>query len=187
MEAISDFADFVRCHEPVFLYMMAMKNKAIRKAEFKKMQETVEYGKRRLEELERLMDKLYEDNTFGRLSDDVYERRVSKYEKEQKELAITVSEAQAVLDKAEQKSLDLRLLLRTFREMTDIKELTPTLVNSLIERIEVHNNDKSSGHCYVKVYIYFTAVGMFKIPTEDETIIMMEEIRKNPHEYRFAA
>mgnify|MGYP000712506800 FL=1 len=96
------------------------------------------------------MDKLYEDNTFGRLSDDVYERRVSKYEKEQKELAITVSEAQAVLDKAEQKSLDLRLLLRTFREMTDIKELTPTLVNSLIERIEVHNNDKSSGHCYVK-------------------------------------
>ncbi len=105
MEAISDFADFVRCHEPVFLYMMAMKSKAIRKAEFKKMQETVEYGKRRLEELERLMDKLYEDNTFGRLSDDVYERRVSKYEKEQKELAITVSEAQAVLDKAEQKVL----------------------------------------------------------------------------------
>lgn len=123
MEAISDFADFVCCHEPVFLYMMVMKNKAIRKAEFKKMQETVEYGKRRLEELERLMDKLYEDNTFGRLSDDVYERRVSKYEKEQKELAITVSEAQAVLDKVEQKSLDLRLLLRTFREMTDIKEL----------------------------------------------------------------
>lgn len=182
MEAISDFADFVRCHEPVFLYMMAM----IRKAEFKKMQETVEYGKRRPEELERLMDKLYEDNTFGRLSDDVYERRVSKYEKEQKELAITVSEAQAVLDKAEQKSLDLRLLLRTFREMTDIKELTPTLVNSLIERIEVHNNDKSSGHCYVKVHIYFTAVGMFKIPTEDEIVVMMEEILKNPQEYRFA-
>ena len=93
----------------------------------------------------------------------------------------------AVLDKAEQKSLDLRLLLRTFREMTDIKKLTPTLVNSLIERIEVHNNDKSSGHCYVKVDIYFTAVGMFKIPTEDEIIIMMEEIRKNPHEYRFVA
>lgn len=71
--------------------------------------------------------------------------------------------------------------------MTDIKKLTPTLVNSLIERIEVHNNDKSSGHCYVKVDIYFTVVGMFKIPTEDEIIIMMGEIRKNPHEYRFVA
>lgn len=187
MEAISDFADFVRCHEPVFLYRMSMKNKVIRKTELKKMQKMVEHGKRKLKELERLMDKLYEDNTFGRVSDDVYDRRVSKHEIEQKNLAITVFEAQAVLDKAEQKSLDLRLLLRTFREMTDINGLTPTLVNSLTERIEVHNNDKSSGHCYVKVDIYFTVVGMFKIPTEDEIIVMMEEIRKNPHEYRFAA
>lgn len=65
-------------------------------------------------------------------------------------------------------------------EMTDIKELTPTIVNSLIERIEVHNNDKSSGHCYVKVDIYFTAMGMFKVPTEDEIVAIMEEIRKNP-------
>ena len=50
--------------------------------------------------------------------------------------------------------------------MTEINELTPTLVNSLIERIEVHNNDKSSGHCYVKVDIYFTAVGMIDISDE---------------------
>lgn len=67
------------------------------------------------------------------------------------------------------------------------KELTPTLVNSLIERIEVHNNDKSSGHCYVKVDIYFTAVGMIDIPTEQEILAMMEEIRANPQEFRFVA
>lgn len=187
LEAISDFADFVRCNETVFLYMMAMKNKAMRKAEFKKMRETVEHGEKRLKELERLMDKIYEDNAFGKIADDVYERRLVKYEKEQKELISAVSEAQTVLESVEQKTTDLRLLLRTFREMTDIKELTPTLVNSLIERIEVHNNGKSSGHSYVKVDIYFTAVGMFKVPTEDEIVAMMEEIRKNPQDYRFAA
>lgn len=187
LEAISGFADFVRCNETVFLYMMAMKNKAMRKAEFKKMRETVEHGEKRLKELERLMDKIYEDNAFGKIADDVYERRLVKYEREQKGLISAVSEAQTVLESAEQKTTDLRLLLRTFREMTDIKELTPTLVNSLIERIEVHNNDKSSGHCYVKVDIYFTAVGMFKVPTEDEIVAMMEEIRKNPQDYRFAA
>ncbi|MDO4392865.1 MAG: DUF4368 domain-containing protein [Bacillota bacterium] len=57
-------------------------------------------------------------------------------------------------------------MLRTLHEITEIKELMPTLVNTLIERIEVHNNDKSSGHCYVKVDVYFTAVGMVDIPTE---------------------
>lgn len=180
LDAISDFADFVRCNETVFLYMMAMQNKAMRKAEFKKMQEMVEYGEQRLSELERLMDKLYEDNAFGKISDADYERRVAKYEKEQKELVYSVSEAKSVLDKAEQKSMDLRLLLRTFREMMDIRELTPTLVNSLIERIEVHNNDKSSGHCYVKVDIYFTAAGMIDIPNE-------QEIRQNPQDFKFVA
>ncbi len=76
--------------------------------------------------------------------------------KRAKGLVSTVSEAQTVLECDEQKNTDLRLMLRTFREMTDIKELIPTLVNSLIERIEVHNNDKSSSNIYVKVDIYFT-------------------------------
>ena len=77
--------------------------------------------------------------------------------------------------------------LYTLREITEIKELTPTLVNTLIERIEVHNNDKSSGHCYVKVDVYFTAVGMIDIPTEQEILAMMEEMQKNPQQIRFIA
>ena len=79
------------------------------------------------------------------------------------------------------------MVLRTLPEMTDVKELTPTLVNSLIERIEVHNNDKFDGHCHVKVDIYFTAVGMIDIPTEKEIRAMMEEMRKNPQEFKFVA
>lgn len=75
--------------------------------------------------------------------------------------------------------------LKTLRDMTEINELTPTLVNSLIERIEVHNNDKSSGQCYVKVDIYFAAVGMIDIPTENEILATMEEIRENPQNFRF--
>ena len=109
------------------------------------------------------------------------------YEKEQKALTQEVSDSQQTLQEAKQKVTDLRLLLRTLREMTEITELNPTLVNSLIERIEVHNNDKSSGHCYVKVDIYFTAVGMIDIPTEQEILAMMEEIRENPQHFRFVA
>ena len=37
-----------------------------------------------------------------------------------------------------------------------------------IQRIEVHNNDKYDGHCHVKVDIYFTGVGLFERPTEQE-------------------
>lgn len=187
LEAISDLADFVKCHEPVFLYMLAKKNNAMRQQEFKRLERFVENGTRRVAELDKLFENAFERNVLGKLEDDRYERMVLSYEKEQKELIAEVAESQRILEKAEQQVVDLRLLLRTLREMTDVKELTPTLVNSLIERIEVHNNDKSSGHCYVKVDIYFTAAGMIDIPTEEETLAMMAEIRENPQEFRFVA
>lgn len=98
-----------------------------------------------------------------------------------------VADSQQTLQDAKQKVTDLRIFLRTLREMTDTTELTPTLVNSLIERIKIHNNDKSSGHCYVKVDIYFTAAGMIDLPTEQEILAMMEEIRENPQDLRFVA
>lgn len=98
-----------------------------------------------------------------------------------------VSENQQTLQNAEQRIVDLRFVLYTLREMTDIKELTPTLVNSLIERIEVHNSDKSSTHCHVKVDIYFTTIGMIDILTKKEIIDTMEEIRNNLRDFKFVA
>ena len=187
LEAINNMADFVRCHESIFLYMIAKKNKAMQKAEFERLKKTVADSEIRLAELDKLMAKLYEDNVLGRVKDDFYEMMMKNYEREQKELTKVVADGDLVLQSSEQKSADTRLLIRTFREMTDISELTPIVVNKLIERIEVHNNDKSSGHCYVKVDIYFTGVGMISIPSAEELIAMMEDIQKNLEAYRLAA
>ena len=40
---------------------------------------------------------------------------------------------------------------------------------------------------YMKVDIYFTAAGMIDIPTEQEILAMMKEIRENPQDFRFVA
>lgn len=159
----------------------------MRQKEYKRLQQSVEQGTRRITEIDRLIEKVFEQNASGVLSDERFAKMLHSYEKEQKALTQEVSDSQQTLQEAKQKVTDLRLLLRTLREMTEITELNPTLVNSLIERIEVHNNDKSSGHCYVKVDIYFTAVGMIDIPTEQEILAMMEEIRENPQHFRFVA
>lgn len=189
-EAISSLADFVKCHESVFLYMLDMlakKTNAMRQKEHKRLELAVEQGTKRIAEIDRLIEKVFEQNASGILSDERFSKMLQSYEKEQKALTQEVADSRQTLEEAKQKATDLRLLLRTLREMTEINELTPTLVNSLIERIEVHNNDKSSGHCYVKVDIYFTAVGMIDIPTEQKILAMMEEIQTNPQDFRFVA
>ena len=187
LEAVRNLADFVKCHEPVFLYVLARKNDAMRQQERKRLERVIERGTRRISEIDKLIEAAFERNVLGKLEDERYERMVKNYAQEQRELIAEVQESKVVLQKAEQQVVDLRLLLRTLRELTEVKELTPTLVNSLIEHIEVHNNDKSSGHCYVKVDIYFTAAGMIDIPTEEEILAMMEEIRENPQEFRYVA
>ena len=187
LEAVSDLSDFVRCYEPVFLYLLAKKNNAMRQKEYQKLQQAVENGTKRIAEIDRLIEKVFEQNAGGILSDERFAKMLQNYEKEQKALTLELEENRQTLQNAEQRVMDLRLVLRTLREMTDIKELTPTLVNSLIERIEVHNSDKSSGHSYVKVDIYFTAVGMIDIPTEKEILATMEEIQNNPQDFKFVA
>ncbi len=47
VEAISDFADFVRCYESVFLYMLAKKNNALKRAELQRLKHTVQKGQQR--------------------------------------------------------------------------------------------------------------------------------------------
>lgn len=186
-EAISGLADFVKCHEAVFLYMLAKKNSAIQKAEYNRMKLAVERDEKRIKNIDRLIKSLYEDKVLGELEDDRYTTLMAEYEKEQRELIASVAAMRKTLESTDQKAVDLRLLLKTLRELTDVNDLTPTIVNSLIDRIEVHNNDKSSGHCYVKVDIYFSAVGMIDIPTAEEIRAMIEEIKKDPQQFRYVA
>lgn len=54
----------------------------------------------------------------------------------------------------------------------------PAVANKLIERIEIHDNEKKHSHNNVKVDIYFTAVGLFDIPTEQHLINTMERVKR---------
>lgn len=62
---------------------------------------------------------------------------------EQKELIALVESSEKELEKTNQATVDMKMLSQGLREFTDMKELTPTVVNKLIQRIEIHKNEKS--------------------------------------------
>ena len=133
------------------------------------MKTKIEKSKQRIKELDMLIERIYEDNVLGKISDDRFYRMSANYEKEQK------------VREAEQEKINLNVFLTAIRECTDLKELTPTIVNTLIKRIDVHNSTKDEhGHKHVPIDIYFTAVGIINIPTEEELISSMEEMRDKP-------
>lgn len=178
-QGIQDLAVFVQEFEPVFLYLMDQKSSKEQKQEIARLNQVVRNSKKRIEEIDRIITRLYEDNISGKISDERYVKMATGYESEQKELSEQTSADEKKLAEMKQKTNDLRLLLQTLRKCTDITELNRELVNRLIQRIEVHNNDKYDGHCHVKVDIYFTGVGIIDIPTEQEILKLMEDIRNS--------
>jgi hypothetical protein len=177
LEAISDLADFARCYEPVFLYMLQQQSVISRGHDIQAAKQKLEQSQRRIREIDRMMTRMYEDNVCGRLPDDRYARMAEQYEAEQKALIASVSECEQTLSQMQKNTVDLRMLLKGLREFTDLRSLTPELVNTLIRRIEIHNAEKIDGKRHVQVDIYFTSVGMINLPTEKELQKMMAEIQ----------
>ena len=174
--AISDLADFVRCYENVFMYMVNERNKLLKAEALKAEKMKLAQAEKRHGELDFLSKRVYEDNAFGKISDEQFEKLIQSYEAEQKEIDKTIADLQAKLVKTTREKEELSYLFSKLRSLSQIKTLDPVLVNTLIKRIEVHQKEKRDGKNYVKVDIYFTAIGMFDIPSEKEINAVMRRM-----------
>ncbi len=178
LESIRAVAKYVGEFEPVFLYFFAQKNIAAKENNIRAMKQRIEKSKKRIVDLDKPIERIYEDTIFGNLSEERFRRMSQSYESEQKELLAAVEHDEQSLRKAEQEKVDLRIFLETIRNCVDLKELTPTIVNTLIKRIEVHNSTKDeNGRKHVPIDIHFTAVGIINIPSENDIKKAMEEMQ----------
>ena len=177
LELVKRVALFIQQYEAVFLYMYAKKHNITKEVNSRNMKATIERNKRRIKELDKLIERIYEDNVLGKIPDARFSKMMASYEAEQNQLVTETAKAEESLKTMEQDKVDLRAFLEAIRQCTDIKELTPAIVNRLIRRIEVHNSEKIDGRKQVRLDVYFTAVGLIDIPSEKELIEMMREIQ----------
>ena len=180
LETIQKVAEFVQGFEPVFVYLFAKKNAEGREKNIRAMKLKAEQSKKRITELDKLIERIYTDNVMGKISDERFAIMSANFEAEQKELREALTEIEQSIVTAETEKVDMKRFLETIRECTDLKELTPAVVNTLIKRIEVHNSVMVDGVKRVPIDIHFTAVGLISLPNEKELLELIEEIKANP-------
>ena len=180
LETIQKVAEFVQGFEPVFVYLFAKKNAEGREKNIRAMKLKAEQSKKRIAELDKLIERIYTDNVMGKISDERFAIMSANFEAEQKELRESLSNLEQSIIDAETEKVDMKRFLETIRECTDLKELTPAIVNTLIKRIEVHNSIVVDGIKRVPIDIHFTAVGLISLPDEKELLELIEEIKENP-------
>ena len=120
--------------------------------------------KRRDEELDRIFKRTYEDMVSGRISEARFDTLSTGYEQEQANVKSKILMLQDLVENGEEQVKDLKQLLVNVRKYTDPEELTPEMLNDLVDKILVHAPDKSSGHRKQKIEIYYNAVGIIDLP-----------------------
>lgn len=178
LESISRFVDFVRSYEGLFIHIQERTQAKLRDTDLKRMQRAVDNNRKRIRDIDSLIQRIYEDNVIGKLSDDRFMKLSGAYETEQHSLEAETESLEAELEAGKQKKTDLRSLLNIVRKTTDVRTLTPQLVKTLIRRIEVHAPQKIDGHRTQAVDIYFTGIGLFTVPEAEELAELIAEFSK---------
>ena len=131
----------------------------------------VEQAKKRLADLDVLLSRLYEDFVLGDLSKERYKKMTADYEAEQERLKLEIEVTEEWLETQETMSADVDSFVALTQKYVDVPELTPTIVNEYIKKIEVFAPDKSSGKRVQKVKIYFNFVDDVEIPVISEPVV----------------
>ena len=159
---------FVTAYEKEFAQMQLDNFSIEKEKELSLRKRELEKSKKRIKEIDTLIQKLYEDNALGKLSDERYATMSISLETEQKELKETVPRIEEELNSKTNEIDNLQTFIGKVKKITQPTELTPELVHEFIEKIVVSAPTKINGKRYQQVDIYYNGVGVIKQPTAEE-------------------
>ena len=125
-------------------------------------------AKKRIAEIDTLIQKIYEDNASGKLSDERYATLSLSYEEEQKTLKAAIPEMQAYLETETDKAESLQRFIQKVKQITELKALTPELIHEFVDKIVVYAPRYLDGKRVQLLDIYDSGVGILHELTPEE-------------------
>ena len=178
LETIKAVSDYVITNEEEFINRIYSTSRDKQKESIKSLKRKIAQDTKRVNELNMLMKKLYEDNISGKLSDKRFEFMLSEFENEQDTIEISMENAKAEIEKYESDTVRADKFIELVKRYTDFSELTTPMLNEFVEKILVHEADYSSGERVQEVEIYLNFIGKFELPVKEPTAEEIAEHEK---------
>jgi DNA invertase Pin-like site-specific DNA recombinase len=163
LEVLRATSSYVRENEAEFIEKVKAATEIQQESELKTLKKRLSREQRRITELNTLIKKLYEDNVKGKLSDKRFELLMSDYETEQTKLESSVELIQNSLSAYKETSDNVDRFIKLVHRYTDFTELTTPMIHEFIDKIVVHEADKSTGDRLQQIDIYLKYVGKLDI------------------------
>ena len=116
-------------------------------------------NERRFEEIDQIIQRLYEDNLVGKLSDERFIKMSQNYELEQSKLKHSISTTKQELSMQENQSMDISRFMQRIHKYTQINELSVKTVNELIDKIIIHKPEGTKRNRILKIEIHYNFIG----------------------------
>lgn len=161
---------YAREHEDDFVQLVTRQSEKELNRQLRDSNRELAQAEARIQKLDVIMQRLYEDNVDGKISDERFFRMAKTYEDEQRQLESRKVELDAFIATAKEQRLNVDSFLDMIRKYTDITELTAEIIRSFVEKIEVMKPEKVPGTRTKKqtIVIHWNFIGVVEIPDTKE-------------------
>lgn len=181
LESMQRVLWYVQSYEKLFAQRQLEEFGEKQKKELAEKRRELDKAKLRVREIDGIIQKLYEDNATGKISDERFATMSVSLENEQSELKDRIPALENELENAKIKTEGLQRFIDKAKQVTRLESLTPELVHEFIEKIVVSAPEYKDGKRCQKVEIYYNGVGIVREPTAEEMEeYFQEHISKKP-------
>ena len=182
-ETLKDIKKYLDEDNEDFIRSIQNEMKEKEKIEIEKKKIRLTESQNRLQELERLMCRIYEDMILNKIPNNRYGILNNQYETEQVALSKEIKDLEHQVSRYEKETDRARKFISLINRYENFDELTTTMINEFVEKIIIHERDrKGSQNSKQKIEIYFNFIGNYELPTEElteeERLKLEEEERK---------
>ena len=142
-----------------FLKKLEQQSQAQFNKDNKNQRQQLQKDEHRSKEIDTIIQKLYEDNLLGKISDERFVKLSRSYEEEQKQLQTSISDLTEKLTKQQEDSLNISKFMARISKYTELPELTVEIVNELIDKIVIHKPTGTKRNRIIQVDIYYNFIG----------------------------
>ena len=161
LAGIREITTLAREREDKFVRLVMKRSRAESERSFRDNRRELEQAQIRIRKLDSIIQRLYEDNIEGRISDERFTRMTASYETEQQGLEARVAELQEALNSAQDQQVSIDRFLALVRKYTDIQELTAEVLREFVEKVYVHQTERVDGQKVQRIRIVYNCIGEF--------------------------
>lgn len=146
-------------NQEAFLKKLEQQSQAQFSKDNKHQRQQLQKDEYRSKEIDNIIQKLYEDNLLGKISDERFVKLSQSYEEEQKQLQASISDLTEKLAKQQEDSLNISKFMARISKYTELPKLTVEIVNELIDKIVIQKPTGTKRNRIIQVDIYYNFVG----------------------------